>query len=189
MLPPGNRSAYVGTARIEDLDTAGAVLLSARIRAPRRRCSTAASARPGSPGGEVGMVGEAVDLTYPLHHLGDTPRRWGQGARGIVETDEGRGDPVIVIGQGALARPDGAAILGHVMALAEETGAKLLVLHTAAARVGAMDVGFTHEGGWDGALEGAEVVYNLGADERDIPEGPFVIYHGHHGDRGAHRRT
>ncbi len=34
---------------------------------------------------------------------------------------------------------------------------------------------------------GAEVIYNLGADEGDIPAGPFVIYQGSHGDRGAHR--
>jgi NADH-quinone oxidoreductase subunit G len=43
------------------------------------------------------------------------------------------------------------------------------------------------EGGLDVALEGAEVVYNLGADEVDVAAGPFVIYQGSHGDRGAHR--
>ena len=39
----------------------------------------------------------------------------------------------------------------------------------------------------DAALDGADVVYNLGADEMDIALGPFVIYQGSHGDRGAHR--
>lgn len=39
----------------------------------------------------------------------------------------------------------------------------------------------------DAALDGAEVVYALGVDEADIPAGPFVIYQGSHGDRGAHR--
>ncbi len=39
----------------------------------------------------------------------------------------------------------------------------------------------------DAALEGADVVYNLGADELDVPAGAFVIYQGSHGDRGAHR--
>jgi len=188
MLPPGNRSGYVGTARIEDLDTAGAVLLvgtNPRAEAPvlNSRIRKAWLA-----GGEVAMVGGAVDLSYPVHHLGETPAALtGKHRAKIVDHMQGAADPVIVLGQGALARPDGAAILGHVMALAEETGARLLVLHTAAARVGAMDVGFCHQGGWDGALDGAEIVYNLGADERDIPAGPFVIYHGHHGDRGAHR--
>ncbi len=60
------------------------------------------------------------------------------------------------------------------------------MLHTAAGRVGAMDVGAVTEGGIAAALDGADVVYNLGADEGDIP-GPFVIYQGSHGDRGAHR--
>jgi len=53
--------------------------------------------------------------------------------------------------------------------------------------VGAMDVGFTTEGGLPAALDGAETVFALGADEIDIPSGPFVIYQGSHGDRGAHR--
>jgi len=53
--------------------------------------------------------------------------------------------------------------------------------------VGGMDVGFATEGGMINALDGAEVVYNLGADELDIDAGPFVIYQGSHGDRGAHR--
>jgi NADH-quinone oxidoreductase subunit G len=78
-------------------------------------------------------------------------------------------------------------VLGAVMALAGETGAKLLVLHTAAGRVGAMDLGFTVEGGVASALDGAGVVFALGVDEIDIPAGPFVIYQGSHGDRGAHR--
>jgi NADH-quinone oxidoreductase subunit G len=50
-----------------------------------------------------------------------------------------------------------------------------------------MDLGFTTDGGMATALDGADVVYSLGVDEIDIPEGPFVIYQGSHGDRGAHR--
>jgi len=61
------------------------------------------------------------------------------------------------------------------------------VLHTTAARVGAMDVGAVTQGGMPAAIDGAEVIFNLGADEVDIAAGPFVIYQGSHGDRGAHR--
>jgi NADH-quinone oxidoreductase subunit G len=100
-------------------------------------------------------------------------------------------NPLIILGQGALTRADGAAVLGQVMAMAGEIGARMLVLHTAAGRVGAMDVGFTHDGGVAGALEGAKLVFNLGADEIDMPPkdsgGAFVVYQGSHGDRGAHR--
>src|SRR3989338_7662747 len=64
---------------------------------------------------------------------------------------------------------------------------RALVLHTAAARVGALDVGAVTEGGLAAATDGAEVIYNLGADEVEIAAGPFVIYQGSHGDRGANR--
>jgi NADH-quinone oxidoreductase subunit G len=50
-----------------------------------------------------------------------------------------------------------------------------------------MDVGAVTEGGLAAATEGAEVIYNLGADEVEIAAGPFVIYQGSHGDRGAMR--
>ena len=52
--------------------------------------------------------------------------------------------------------------------MSEGSGAKFMVLHTAAGRVGAMDVGAVTEGGLAAATEGAEVIYNLGADEVEI---------------------
>jgi NADH-quinone oxidoreductase subunit G len=85
-----------------------------------------------------------------------------------------------------LRRADGAAVLAKAMALAASTASGFMVLHTAAARVGAMDVGAVCDGGM-AAVEEAEVIYNLGADEIEIPDGAFVIYQGSHGDRGAHR--
>jgi NADH-quinone oxidoreductase subunit G len=94
---------------------------------------------------------------------------------------------LIIVGQGALIEADGAAVLAHVHKLAALSGAKVLMLHTAASRVGAMDVGAVTEGGLAAALSGAEVVWNLGADEVEIGAGPVVIYQGSHGDRGAHR--
>jgi NADH-quinone oxidoreductase subunit G len=182
-LPAGNRSGYAGTARIEDLENAGAVLIvgsNPRAEAPVLN----ARIRKGwLRGADVGLVGEAVDLTYPYGHVGTGPEDIAK-ARDTLAAAR---DPVIVVGQAALRRSDGAAVLGAVMTLAGETGAKLLVLHTAAGRVGAMDLGFTVEGGVASALDGAGVVFALGVDEIDIPAGPFVIYQGSHGDRGAHR--
>ena len=93
---------------------------------------------------------------------------------------------IVIVGQGALTDADGEAVLGQAMALTSALNARILVLHTAAGRVGAMDVNATTDGGLDVALEGAEVIYNLGADEREMPKGAFVIYQGSHGDRGAH---
>ena len=87
---------------------------------------------------------------------------------------------------GALTRSDGAAILAGAQVLAEATKSGLLILHTAASRVGALDVGATNPDSM-AAIDKADVIYNLGADELEISDGAFVIYQGSHGDRGAHR--
>ncbi|SIT76474.1 NADH-quinone oxidoreductase subunit NuoG [Pontibaca methylaminivorans] len=185
-LPAGNRSAYVGTARVEDLDTARAILLigtDPRVEAP---VLNARIRKAWLRGATISLIGEAVDLTYDYTHLGTDraalENQMGQGLPGANEGSAG----IVVIGQGALIGDDGEAVLGHAMKLAADAGARLLVLHTAAGRVGAMDVGATCEGGME-AIAGADVIYNLGADEIDIAPGAFVIYQGSHGDRGAHR--
>jgi NADH-quinone oxidoreductase subunit G len=102
--------------------------------------------------------------------------------------------PLVIIGQGALTRGDGAAILSSLAGLSGLVTGDwngLAVLHNAAARVGGLDLGFVPgEGGLTTAAMaagGVDVLFNLGADEIDIAPGPFVIYQGTHGDRGAHR--
>src|SRR5690625_1021746 len=186
-LPIDNRAAYAGTALVEDLDTADAVLIigaNPRLDAP---VLNARIRKSWIHGGAVGVIGEAADLTYSTTHLGESPALLaGEGRDKVLDFLKDRESVVIIIGAAALTRPDGGAILGHAMAIAESSGAKLMVLHRAASRVGGMDVGFAHADGL-ACLEGAEVIYNLGADEVDIAPGPFVIYHGSHGDRGAHR--
>lgn len=65
------------------------------------------------------------------------------------------------------------------------------VLHNAAARVGGLDIGFVPgEGGKtfaEMAAGGVDILFNLGADEVDVSGGPFIVYIGTHGNRGAHR--
>ena len=184
-LPAGNRSAYVGTARVEDLDTAEAIMLIGTNPAIEASVLNARIRKAWLRGGGVGVIGPKVDLTYEYNHISDDPAIMSE----LMTRDhsEVAGKPsVIIVGQAALAREDGEAVLAEAMALAESTKSKFMVLHSAASRVGAMDVGATCAGGVPEVL-GAEVIYNLGADEGDIPEGPFVIYQGSHGDRGAHR--
>ena len=103
----------------------------------------------------------------------------------------------MIVGAGALARADGAAIanLAASLATVSEGWTGFGVLHTAASRVGGLDMGFVpREGGKDVAamLEPGtlDVLYLLGADEIDaraIPPSTFVVYQGHHGDAGAAR--
>jgi NADH-quinone oxidoreductase subunit G len=185
-LPAGNRSGYVGTARIEDIDAAVAILLVGTDPRNEAPVLNARIRKAWMRGASVGLVGAAADLTYDYRHIG-TDRL---ALSGLLEQDFSAvrdKTSVVILGQQALREADGAAVLGHVMRLCELSGAKLLVLHSAAARVGAMDVDAVTEGGVAAALDWAEVVYNLGADETEIPPGRLVIYQGSHGDRGAQR--
>ena len=182
-LPAGNRSAYVGTAKIEDIDTAKVILLigtNPRVEAP---VLNARIRKAWAGGAMVGLIGEKVDLTYEYKHMGTDRAALVDLVGRVTQKD----NTLVIIGQGAINEADGEAVLSQAMAYATGAGAKFMVLHTAAARVGAMDVGAVTEGGLAAATEGAEVIYNLGADEVEIAPGPFVIYQGSHGDRGANR--
>ena len=105
--------------------------------------------------------------------------------------------PLIVIGQGALTRADGAALHALAAKAAVAVGAVkegwngFAVLHTAAARVGALDLGLVPgPGGLDAramANGGVDLLFNLGADEIAVGPQPFVVYIGTHGDTGANR--
>ncbi|MEO0342287.1 MAG: NADH-quinone oxidoreductase subunit NuoG [Pseudomonadota bacterium] len=186
-LPEGNRSAYVGNACIEDIDTAQAITLigtNPRVEAPVLNARIRKSWIAGT---DVTLVGEAVDLTYPYKHAGTDRAALQALLDKRVSAATKKAESLVILGQGALTGADGDAVLAASMQLAENTQSKLLVLHCAAGRVGAMDLGFTTKGGMAKAMANADVVYNLGADEIEIEAGPFVIYQGSHGDRGAHR--
>ena len=185
-LPAGNRSGYVGTATIEDIDMAEMILLvgtNPRLEAPvlNSRIRKAWMA-----GAQVGLIGANVDLTYPVHHMGaDLGTLSAAADKGVgPETLEKR--TILILGAGALAGDAGGDVLAEAMRMAEVSNSKMLVLHTAASRVGGLDIGFAHANHME-SLNGAGLIYNLGADEAEMPEGAFVVYHGSHGDRGAHR--
>ncbi|SPJ27295.1 NADH-quinone oxidoreductase subunit NuoG [Falsiruegeria mediterranea] len=185
-LPAGNRGAYAGTAAIEDIDSAERILLIGTDPRNEAPVLNARIRKAWIHGAEVALVGQAVDLTYDYAHMGED--------RAALQkvVDMGGDDEIkakrslVIVGQGALQEADGAAVLAAAQAVATNTESGLLILHTAASRVGAMDVDATNEGGMD-AISEADVIYNLGADEVEIGDGAFVIYQGSHGDRGAHR--
>ena len=191
-LPAGNRSAYVGTARIEDIDSAEMIQLIGTNPREEAPVLNARIRKAWARGARIGLVGEPVGLTYDYAHVGND-RAALESLSSMKISDETRDKPTLVIvGQGAIREADGEAVLAHAMKLCENSNSKLLILHSAASRVGAMDVGAVTEGGLNAAIDGAEVIYNLGADEVDIAPrnengGAFVIYQGSHGDRGAHR--
>ena len=184
-LPVGNRSGYVGTATIEDVDSAQYIQLIGTNPRDEAPVLNARIRKAWANGANIGLIGEAVGLTYDYAHAG-TDRAALNSLLGKEYGVVKDAPSLVIVGQGALREADGAAVLGAAMQLAAETNSKLMVLHTAAGRVGAMDVNAVNDNGMDG-VNAAEVIYNLGADEVEIDDGAFVIYQGSHGDRGAHR--
>jgi NADH-quinone oxidoreductase subunit G len=191
------RAGYVlncGIAGIEDADAILMIGVNPRLEASLVNTRIRKRWRMG--GAMLGVIGEKADLTYDYNYLGAGPESLAE----LVKAHDSvkAKNPLVMVGQGALARADGAAVWSLAARLAAQIGAVredwngFGVLHTAASRVGALDIGFLPgEGGLSAAemlRPGAlDVIYALGLDEAEIPEGAFVIYQGTHGDRGAHR--
>ena len=209
--PAFGRATYLFNAAIEGIDHADAILLigtNPRLEAPVLNSRILKRWRQSQGHVPIGLIGTQADLTYPYEHLGAGPETLAKlagGSHPFLEKIKGAERPLVIIGQAALARPDGAAVLSLAAKAAMAMGAVkpdigwngFSVLHTAAARVAGLDLGLVPGKGGrdvDAILEGVEkgeidVVYLLGADEIDTVRlgKSFVIYQGSHGDRGAHR--
>ncbi|MBB3951152.1 NADH-quinone oxidoreductase subunit NuoG [Aureimonas jatrophae] len=199
--PADGRASYLFNTTIAGIEDADALLIigaNPRFEAPVLNARIRKRWRRG--GFPVAMIGENVDLRYAYTYLGAGPQTLAdiEGAnREFFDALRGAAKPMIILGQGPLAGANGGDILAAVAALAREVGAVkdgwngFNVLHTAASRVGGLDIGFVPgEGGktaHEMAAGGVDVLFNLGADEIEIAPGPFVVYLGTHGDRGAHR--
>ena len=200
-LPSGNLAFSTFNTSIAGIEEADALLIvgsNPRKEAPlinaRIRKRTLQTRFP------VALIGAAADLTYRVAHIGETPdvlQAVLDGTHPFAETLAAAKKPMIIVGQAALTRPDGAAILAACWAVAAKTGMLLPdwhgfnVLHTAASRVGGLALGFA--GGKTVAQMmqgGVDALWLLGADEFDtsrIGADTFVVYQGHHGDKGAAR--
>jgi NADH-quinone oxidoreductase subunit G len=194
--PRFGRASYLFNSTIAGVDQADAFLIvgsNPRHEAPvlnariRRRWL-----RSGAP---IGVIGPRDDLTYKVNYLGAGPETL---AKALDKPPEGVAKPMMIVGPGAFARPDGVAVLASLARAALAAGVVkdgwngFNVLHTAASRIGGLDLGLVPgEGGLDAPAmaktDALDVLINLGADEIDIEPGAFVVYIGTHGDRGAHR--
>ena len=199
--PSKGRASYIFNPTIEGIEEADAILiiganpryeasvLNARIRKRWRMGDL-----------PIGVIGEQVDLRYPYEYLGAGPETLSavvDGSDKFAAKLKRAKKPLIIVGQGALARGDGAAVLAQAASLADTVKAVsgdwngFAVLHTAAARVGGLDLGFVPgKGAMDAKamLTGADVLFLLGADELDFTKkaAGFTVYIGSHGDNGAH---
>jgi len=200
------RAAYIMNSTIAGIEQADAILLiGTNPRAEAAMINARIRKRWRRGGMQVGLIGVAADLSYPHAHIGSTPQA-------IVDLVSGQHPfskvllsakkPMLIIGAGALARDDGPALQAAARELADKF--KILnpgwssfnVLQLAASRVGGIDLGFlpqTNGLGTKGILQAAEaskmdLVWLLGADETSVKGlgKSFVVYQGHHGDKGAH---
>ena len=198
--PSLGRASYLFNSTIEGIEQADALLivgsnpryeaavLNARIRKRWRR-----------GGFPIAVIGEAGELRYNYEYLGsgaETLSDLANGSHSFIEKLKSAKNPLIIVGQGALSRADGAAVLAAAAKLATSVGAVteewngFSVLHTAAARVGGLDIGFVPgEGGVAAAdmVASMDVLFLLGADELDLSNkgAKFTVYIGSHGDQGA----
>ena len=194
--PKHGRASYLFNSTIAGIEQADAIML---IGTNPRKESPVLNARirkrflKGNV--LIGVIGEQADLTYPYEYLGAGPDSL---AKFVEHAPAKKEKPMFIIGQGALNRADGGAILAMAAKAAGSLGVVkdgwngFNILHTEAGLPGALDVGFVPgEGGLDtgGMLKAGalEVLFLLGVDEVEVPAGPFVVYIGTHGDRGAHR--
>ena len=198
MLDASRREFYLFNTGVAGIEDADAILL---IGTNPRRETPVLNARIrkrwAMGGCPVGVIGPDVDLTYGHEHLGDAPGLLTGFSGPFADAFRAAKRPMVIVGQGALRSAEGAAIHAAAWSLARECGALSAewhgfnVLHTAAARVGALDLGYGRGKGLAAMMGGGvDLLWLLGADEFDtaaIGAGTFVVYQGHHGDRGAAR--
>ncbi len=201
------RASYLFNSAIAGIDAADAlVIVGSNPRKEAAIINARIRERWLKGGFRIGVIGENADLTYRTTHLGAGPRTLTDlldGKHEFANVLEAAERPMLILGAGAVAREDGAAVLAAARAIADKFGVVkdgwngFNLLQRAASRVGGLDLGLTPgAGGRDvaGILAGAQsgeikAVWLLGADEIDMQAlgDAFVIYQGHHGDAGAHR--
>jgi NADH-quinone oxidoreductase subunit G len=194
--PSLGRASYLFNATIAGIDQAdGIMIIGANPRKEAPVLNARIRKRWRASNLKIGVIGEKADLTYDYAYLGAGPETLAT----FVNHEKAKLERQLwLIGQGALARPDGAALLAMAAKAAVSVGAikdgwnGFSVLHTAASRVGGLDIGFVPAAGGLSATQMAkagalDVVFLLGADEIEIAPGAFAVYIGTHGDAGAHR--
>ena len=176
---------------IAGIETADVVLLvgtNPRWEAPLVNTRLRKAVRRGA---RIFLIGPDVDLTYPVERLGNDLALLADLPQAVADALAAAQRPAVIVGGAALKAPGAqAASLALVSAfnLIRDGWNGYNVLHTAAARMGGLMLGFAQPGGLADLAEAApNLLFLLGADEADLA--PFAnslkVYIGHHGDRGA----
>lgn len=145
---------------------------------------------------EIGLVGEPFDSTFEFQHLGIDVAGLKRALAGpFAKKLRSAKRPMIVVGSSCVEHPDAKIIFETIGTFVDKNAANFStpdwqgynVLQRTASRAGAYEVGFTAPSHYVSNTI-PKFIWLLGADEitaDDIPRGAFVVYQGHHGDRGA----
>ncbi|MBN8810723.1 MULTISPECIES: NADH-quinone oxidoreductase subunit NuoG [Sphingomonas] len=178
-------------AGVEDADAILLVGSNLRFEAPLINTRVRKAIKRGA---KVFAIGPETDLTYKVEWLGNDLSILGKLPDRAAEAIDAAKKPVLIVGPGALKEGQGATL---AMAQAfqrpatETEGAwnGFNVVHTAAARMGGLMLGYAQRGGIADIVAAApKLTFFLGADEVDFDafKDSFKVYIGHHGDNGAH---
>ncbi|KAF5841979.1 NADH:ubiquinone oxidoreductase 76 kDa subunit [Dunaliella salina] len=192
------RSTYLANTTVMGFEQADAILLVGTNPRHESPVFNSRLRKAFLDGAEIASIGPNIDLTYKYQHLGSEPAALSQllaSEHPFLEKLKSASAPAIVIGPGVLRREDRDAVMRAVHELVDKAGVVrpgwngFNVIHDSASRVAALDLGFVPSASARSAPP-PKVVYLLGADDwmdREVPEDAFVIYQGHHGDKGATR--
>ncbi|CAF4211186.1 unnamed protein product, partial [Rotaria magnacalcarata] len=151
---------------------------------------------------QVAVIGPKIDLTYSYEHLGDNTNVINElmsGKHAFSKILNGAKRPLVILGSAMFERPDATSVyasaaqlsekLRDVAVKADKEWRVFSVLHRYASQVAALDLGYKPDVKSIIDLK-PSLLYLFGADEglikrQDLPKDCYIIYQGHHGDRGA----
>src|SRR6187551_88228 len=189
--PADNLAAVNFNSTFAGIEEADAILIvgsHVRWEAPLVNVRLRKAAKRGA---KVFIVGPHWETTYPAEFLGDDAAVLGKLPAHVAEAMQKAERPAVIVGGSGLV----AGALGPALALAgswklvREGWNGFNVLHLAAARMGALMLGFAQPGGMSDLIQAKpRVLLSLGADEVDFGkfEDSLKVFIGHHGDKGAH---
>ena len=201
----GGREKWLFNSKLSGIDESdGCLLIGTNPRIEAALINSRIVRKSKEKNYSIGLLGNKSELNYNYDYLGDDPSiiyDLIDNKSPFCEKLSEMNKPIMIIGQGALKGDEGEDYLNLCIELANNYNFLkndwngFNVLHTAASRPGAMEIGFLpKERGKDldqiidGYKKGdISTLFLLGADEIEISEKTdcFVIYQGHHGDKGA----
>ena len=188
------RENYIFNSKISGIDRADVLLIVGSNPANESPVLNARIRKAVAAGTlKVYLVGQQAELNYPYTHLGNNRDILLQ----ILENGvifQNTKTPMLILGQDAITDQNGLDVHNACLAIAQkylihDSWNGFNMLHKAAARVGALDVDFTYEGGVSEILDKCQsgdikMIFLCGADEIDVSklENTTVVYIGTHGD-------